>query len=120
MSNTSTRKEVTMVNGNWKNTKEIEAELIARGTLTEETVAAETARLKQRQRAYRLYEIRKAESLRQADIAKVMNVSQRRVSAIERGDISKTELGTIRSYVEALGGKVEVIANFGDERLVVG
>ena len=104
----------------WKDAREIEAKLIASGDITEEDIAKETERLKRRQRAYRLAEIRKAESLRQADVAEIMKVSQRRVSAIEHGDISKAELGTIRSYIEALGGHMEIIASFGDERLVVG
>jgi hypothetical protein len=29
-------------------------------------------------------------------------------------------LATIRAYVEALGGKVELIADFGDHRVVIG
>ncbi|HEY2505296.1 MAG TPA: hypothetical protein VGI58_02180 [Streptosporangiaceae bacterium] len=48
-----------------------------------------------------------------------MHVSQKRVSAVERGELSRTELGTVAAYVGALGGRVEVIADFGDERLVV-
>jgi len=39
---------------------------------------------------------------------------------VEHGDIDHTELATLRSYVEALGGRLEVIADFGDHRLVVG
>jgi hypothetical protein len=34
--------------------------------------------------------------------------------------LSRSELSTIRKYVEALGGKIEIVANFGDERLVLG
>jgi hypothetical protein len=48
-----------------------------------------------------------------------MRVSRKRVSAVERGELSRTELGTVAAYAEALGGRVEVIADFGDERLVV-
>jgi hypothetical protein len=35
-------------------------------------------------------------------------------------ELPKSELSTIRKYVEALGGKIEIVANFGDERLVLG
>jgi hypothetical protein len=50
-----------------------------------------------------------------------MHVSQRRVSAVEHGELTRIELGTVVDYVEALGGRVEVVADFGDERrLVVG
>jgi hypothetical protein len=49
-----------------------------------------------------------------------MKVSQKRVSAVERGVLTRTELGTVAAYVAALGGRVEVVADFGDERIVVG
>jgi transcriptional regulator with XRE-family HTH domain len=55
----------------------------------------------------------------QEDVAAQMHVSQSRVSRIERGDLDHVEVATLRSYVEALGGRVEIIANFGDERIVV-
>jgi hypothetical protein len=34
--------------------------------------------------------------------------------------LSKSELSTIRKYVGALGGTMEIVAYFGDERLVLG
>jgi hypothetical protein len=48
-----------------------------------------------------------------------MHVSQARVSNIERGELSRTELGTLQAYVEALGGHLKIVADFGDETLVV-
>ena len=48
-----------------------------------------------------------------------MNVSQSRVSKIERGDISHTEISTLQSYVEALGGRLEVTAKFADHSIIV-
>lgn len=42
------------------------------------------------------------------------------MSSIERGELSRSELSTIRKYVEALGGTIEIVATFGDERLVLG
>jgi predicted XRE-type DNA-binding protein len=49
-----------------------------------------------------------------------MKVSQPRVSAIERGELGSTELGTLEAYVEALGGKVRIVAEFGDDALTIG
>jgi predicted transcriptional regulator len=49
-----------------------------------------------------------------------LNVTQGRISTIEKGDLARTELSTIRRYVEALGGRIEVVAEFGDQRLVLG
>ena len=49
-----------------------------------------------------------------------MNVTQSRVSRIERGDIDHAELATIRAYVQALGGELHITADFGDEKLTLG
>jgi hypothetical protein len=43
-----------------------------------------------------------------------MGVTGPRVSAIERGDVERVEASTLRAYVEALGGRLQVIAEFGD------
>lgn len=48
-----------------------------------------------------------------------MHVSQRRGSAVEHGELSRTELGTVTAYVEALGGRVKVVADFEDEALTI-
>jgi DNA-binding XRE family transcriptional regulator len=71
-------------------------------------------------RAYRLAEVRQQHGLTQTDVANSLHISQAAVSKIERGELSRSELSTIRKYVEALGGKIEIVANFGDERLVLG
>jgi DNA-binding transcriptional regulator YiaG len=66
--------------------------------------------------AYRLAEIRRARGpARQADVAAIMGVSRARISKLESGDPSHTELGTLQSYVAALGGTLRIVADFGDE-----
>lgn len=70
-------------------------------------------------RAFRLAEIRKNQHVSQKTLATGMHVSQARVSTIERGELSRTELGTLQAYVEALGGHLKIVADFGDETLVV-
>lgn len=109
-----------MAEKRWQTWAEKRAEAIAAGRITEEGIAAGRARIRAAQRAYRLAEIRKEFGLRQADVADAMDVSQRRVSALERGDLHRSELGTIEAYVNALGGRVEIVADFGNERVVVG
>ncbi|WP_232544738.1 helix-turn-helix domain-containing protein [Streptomyces buecherae] len=42
-----------------------------------------------------------------------------RVSAIEHGELDRAELATIRSYAEALGGRLRVVADFGDAEYTV-
>jgi predicted XRE-type DNA-binding protein len=70
--------------------------------------------------AYKLAEARKRCKRTQAQVAEAMGVSQARVSKIERGEISKTEVETIRSYINAIGGRLEIIADLGDIRVVLG
>ncbi|RKN43115.1 XRE family transcriptional regulator [Streptomyces hoynatensis] len=70
-------------------------------------------------RAHRLAEIRQEQALTQRAVATAMGVSAPRVSAIEHGDIDRAELATLRSYVEALGGRLRVVADFGDAEFTV-
>lgn len=85
-----------------------------------ERIEAHRARLLTEVRAHRLAEARKARGLTQAQVAESMGVSKARVGAIENGRFDATVLSTVARYVEALGGSIEVVAHFGDERLVIG
>jgi DNA-binding XRE family transcriptional regulator len=71
-------------------------------------------------RAYRLAEVRRRQHATQTDIAKVMGVTQARVSRIEKGELVRSEVDTLAAYVQALGGKLKIIADFGDESFVLG
>ncbi|WP_067859102.1 helix-turn-helix domain-containing protein [Nocardia shimofusensis] len=63
-------------------------------------------------RGHQLAEIRKAIGLTQAEVAELLGFSQARVSKIERGEISGID--TIRAYIAALGGSVDVVVTLGD------
>jgi DNA-binding XRE family transcriptional regulator len=80
-------------------------------------IAAGMEQLRAEQRAFRLADMRRRLGLTQADVAARMGISQGRVSAIEHAKPGATELRTLASYVEALGGRLEIIADFGDQRL---
>ena len=71
-------------------------------------------------RAYRLAEVRRRQHTTQVEIAKAMGVTQARVSRIEKGQLSRSEVDTLAAYVQALGGKLKIIADFGDESYVLG
>ncbi|MEV6286570.1 helix-turn-helix domain-containing protein [Kribbella sp. NPDC051770] len=86
----------------------------------EARVAAQREEALAEQRAFRLAEVRQQHGVTQVQLAATMHMSQAAVSSIERGELSRSELSTIRKYVEALGGKLEVVASFGDEKLVLG
>jgi transcriptional regulator with XRE-family HTH domain len=69
--------------------------------------------------AYRLRELREAAQLTQVELASRLEVSQNRVSGIERGDIDRTQVDTLRRYVEALGGELHVEVELGDQRFQI-
>ena len=70
-------------------------------------------------RAYKLRELREASGLSQQQLAERIGVSQRQVSKIERGDLESTKVGTIRGYLEAVGGGLAVEFVRGDARIRV-
>jgi len=69
-------------------------------------------------RGWRLAEIRRRRGLTQAQVAERMGVGKSRISQIERGRVSTREV--LDRYVEALGGRLSLMADFGDELLRVG
>lgn len=77
------------------------------------------AALVARNRARTLAEQRARLGLTQAQVAERMSVRQERVSAIERAEPGATEVRTLAGYVEALGGRLEIIADFGGERVLL-
>lgn len=70
-------------------------------------------------RAYRLRELREQAGLTQAQLAERIGVGQRQVSKIESGDLDSTRVGTIRSYLEAVGGGLAIEYVLGDQRIQV-
>jgi phage shock protein A/DNA-binding XRE family transcriptional regulator len=72
-----------------------------------------------RNRAYTLAEARQRMKFTQAQVAQRMKVRQERVSAIERAEPGATEVRTLAAYVHALGGRLEIIAHIGNERIIL-
>jgi len=82
--------------------------------------AAVAAAMAARSRPYRLAELRAQAGLTQTDLARRLGVRQERVSAMERGDLTAMEARTAAAYVEALGGRLEITAEFGSDRVILG
>jgi transcriptional regulator with XRE-family HTH domain len=62
-----------------------------------------------------LRELRNLSGKTQTEVAQALEQTQGQLSETERrGD---HRLSTLRRYVEALGGELEVTANFGDKRI---
>lgn len=77
------------------------------------------AALAARNRGRTLAEQRARLGLTQVQVAERMGVLQEQVSAIERAEPGATEVRTLAGYVEALGGRLEIIADIGGERVVL-
>jgi len=99
-----------------RNWREIRADAVAQGRVDPARAVAARKKMLDAVQAHRLADIRKAHGhARQADVAALMGVSQARVSKLESGDLSHTELGTLQSYVAALGGSLRVVAEFDED-----
>jgi len=70
-------------------------------------------------RARTLVATRSRLDLTREDVARRMGVRPGRVAAIEQAEPGATEVRTLAAYVEALGGRLEIIADFGEERVVL-
>lgn len=94
-------------------------DLLAKRPVDRTAVDAHKKRLLEEVRAYRLRELREASDLTQVELAGRLHVSQNRVSRIEHGDIERAQVDTLRKYVEAVGGRLRVEVELGDERIQI-
>lgn len=103
----------------WSDTKARIREIDPEWDSPERVAARETSReqLQAELRGAQLADMRKRLGLSQKLVAERMGVSQARVSQIEHGQIGG--LDTLRSYVVALGGRLDVVADFGDHSVKV-
>ena len=94
-------------------------ELLRERPIDPEEMEARKAEIRQYARAYKLREMREAQAMTQAQVAQELGVGQNRVSQIELGKIGHSQVDTLKRYVEALGGRLTVEAEFGDNRYVI-
>ena len=93
---------------------------VADGRVNEERVAELKGKALAQVRAHRLAEVRSTTGLNQEELSWRLGISQSPVPRIERGDLEKTELATLRAFVQALGGDIEVTVKLGEERFLIG
>lgn len=72
---------------------------------------------KQLCQAIELTKLRRAAKLSQTDIADAMNTSQSCISKIEGG--ADIQISTLCSYIQALGGEVQIIAKMPDGDVIL-
>jgi DNA-binding XRE family transcriptional regulator len=65
---------------------------------------------------YQLDELRQSRHITQHELAEALGVHQPNVSRLENADDPK--LSTLRAYVEALGGRLELVAVFDDQERI--
>ena len=64
--------------------------------------------------------LRDAVGKTQVDIARQSQIDQADISRLEaRSDFEDCQVATLRRYVEALGGTLELVAQFGDKRIII-
>ena len=64
-----------------------------------------------------LHELRRARELTQRDMARILKVNQPAVSKLEqRADVY---VSSLRSYIEAEGGKLKIVADFPDGEVAI-
>ena len=91
--------------------EELERELHMAGVSPEE-IEAGARQLLAMARGNQLADARKQVGLTQREVAAALGVSIARVSQIEHGEVTSFEV--IARYVEALGGRLDLVADFGD------
>jgi predicted XRE-type DNA-binding protein len=96
----------------WTNLKDIVEEL----GIDESEIEIERSKIRRQQHFFRLRELRGATVLTQSDLAELMMLTQNRISKLEREDLDKLELRTIRKFVEGLGGSVRIQVEINGQR----
>lgn len=94
-------------------------EMLARRPVDRAAVDAHKKRMLDEVRAYRLRELREALNLTQVELAEVLDVSQNRISRLEHGDLERTQIDTLRRYVEAIGGHLHVEVEIDERRIQI-
>lgn len=91
-------------------------EYTAKRPVDRAAVEAHKRRMLAEVHAYRLRELRESANLTQVELAALLDVSQNRVSRLEHGDLERTQIDTLRRYVEAIGGQLHVEVEIGEQR----
>lgn len=88
---------------------ELRKEVEARPGAQERLAAARAETLEE----IRLYELRHAEAVSQAELAGRLDVTQGAISKLEHSE--DVRVSTLRLYLDALGARLELVAVFDDE-----
>lgn len=98
---------------------DIRRDAVAAGRIDPQAAENAAKLMREANRAHRLAEVRRSQGTTQKDVAALLQVSQARISKLESGELSRTEIGTLDAYVGALGGRLRVVADFGDHSITL-
>lgn len=85
---------------------------ILRDKMSPESRAMSNKLFEEMQREYRLTELRHALGVSQEELAQLMDKKQAAISRFERR--SDMHISTLREFIAALGGRLELVASFPD------
>jgi DNA-binding XRE family transcriptional regulator len=88
---------------------ELRDDVVAKSGATERLASLRADTLEE----IRLYELRHAEAVSQAELAGRLDVTQGAISKLEHSD--DVRVSTLRQYLEALGARLELVAVFDDD-----
>jgi DNA-directed RNA polymerase specialized sigma subunit len=96
-------------------TERLESVIAALPKEQQEAIAQQTMQLVAEEMSLR--ELRKARERSQRAVGEILDINQAAVSKIER----RTDMyvSTLRSFVEAMGGELEIIARFPDRAPII-
>lgn len=63
------------------------------------------------------HQLRRAKTLTQRDVAKMLKVNQSAVSELEQ--LTDTYVSSLRSYIEAAGGQLKIVAEFPQGEIAI-
>ncbi|HEU0237954.1 MAG TPA: helix-turn-helix domain-containing protein [Micromonosporaceae bacterium] len=81
----------------------------------DDELLAERSRTEAWAKAFHLAEERKRLGLTQREVAELMGVTPGRVSQIENGDLDVNEVATLTRYAQALGARLRILFDYGDD-----
>ena len=90
---------------------------LVKETMSQEAIQISEEIGKQLLLEMKLNEIRKKKNITQEDLAEKLNINQAALSRLERR--SDMHVSKLKSLIEAMGGKLEIIAQFPDEEIKI-
>jgi predicted XRE-type DNA-binding protein len=77
--------------------------------LSADSVEQLKQKLTKQQSLFALRQLRSLTAMTQVQLAQSLGVTQNRISKLERYELGRLELQTIRSYIDALGGELSLV-----------